>query len=72
MTPLCSVCGRRPVSLRISPIRNPHSRSAVRGRPVTVRGHDTCRPCWRKLLAPILNAAHAARLSAALAPGGRG
>lgn len=51
----CSECGDR-VQVRIAPWRSPHSRAAQRGRPVSVKGHDLCRRCWRALIAPILTA----------------
>lgn len=62
MTPLCSLCGRRPVSLVMNPWRNRASRKAQRGHRVTLKSHDLCAPCWRTILAPILNQAHTARL----------
>jgi len=53
MTPLCSICGRRPVSVLMNPWRNKGSRKAKRGHRVTLKAHDLCKVCWRHLIAPI-------------------
>ena len=59
---MCGVCGRRPVTVLINPLRNPHSRAAQRGRRVALKAHDCCRLCWRAIIEPIFAAAQAARL----------
>ena len=43
----CSDCGDR-VKIFVSPRRNP--RSSKLGRAVTMKDHDLCRRCWRRLL----------------------
>ncbi|MDR4484564.1 MAG: hypothetical protein R3B95_15365 [Nitrospirales bacterium] len=43
----CAKCGNE-VKVFISPRRNPHSSKL--GRAVSLKDHDLCRRCWRKLM----------------------
>ena len=43
----CAECGGT-VKVLVSPKRNPHSSKL--GRPVSMKDHDLCRRCWRRLL----------------------
>lgn len=45
---------RRDIVIRLSPIRNPHSRHAHSGKPTSVKNHGLCMPCWRHLIAGAL------------------
>jgi ribosomal protein S14 len=44
---LCAKCGNE-VKVFVSPKRNPHSNKL--GRAVSMKDHDLCRRCWRKLM----------------------
>ena len=44
---LCAECGGE-VKILVSPKRNPHSSKL--GRAVSLKDHDLCRRCWRKLV----------------------
>lgn len=43
----CSQCGGD-IKIKISPKRNPHSSKL--GRNVTLKDHDLCRQCWRRIV----------------------
>ena len=43
----CSQCGGD-VNIQVSPKRNPHSNKL--GRTVSLKDHDLCRECWRRIL----------------------
>lgn len=43
----CSECGEK-IKILVSPKRNPHSSKL--GRVVSMKDHDLCRRCWRKML----------------------
>ena len=43
----CADCGGE-VKILVSPKRNPHSSKL--GRAVTMKDHDLCRRCWRRLM----------------------
>lgn len=43
----CAQCGSE-VKILVSPRRNPHSSKL--GRAVSMKDHDLCRRCWRRLL----------------------
>ena len=43
----CAKCGRD-VKIFVSPRRNPHSSKL--GRAVSMKDHDLCRRCWRRLM----------------------
>jgi hypothetical protein len=43
----CAKCGQE-VKVLVSPRRNPHSSKL--GRAVSLKDHDLCRRCWRKLM----------------------
>jgi len=43
----CAQCGSE-VKILVSPKRNPHSSKL--GRAVSMKDHDLCRRCWRRLL----------------------
>jgi hypothetical protein len=43
----CSQCGGD-VKIHVSPKRNPHSSKL--GRTVSLKDHDLCRECWRRIL----------------------
>lgn len=43
----CAKCGSE-VKVFVSPRRNPHSNKL--GRAVSMKDHDLCRRCWRKLM----------------------
>ena len=45
--PRCAECGGE-VKVLVSPKRNPHSGKL--GRAVTMKDHDLCRRCWRRLI----------------------
>ncbi len=44
---LCAECGGE-VKILVSPKRNPHSSKL--GRAVSMKDHDLCRKCWRRLV----------------------
>ncbi len=43
----CAQCGRE-IKVFVSPRRNPHSSKIGRG--VSLKDHDLCRRCWRKVM----------------------
>ena len=45
--PRCAECGGE-VKVLVSPKRNPHSSKL--GRAVSMKDHDLCRRCWRRLI----------------------
>lgn len=59
---MCGQCGKARALIRPNAIRNPHSRSAQKGKIVRMRDHTLCRRCWRAIIEPILVAQHATRL----------